>query len=290
MILAANGQEIGVGAFVISIFVLTTLFGLAAFLRRPTHNLDHAPGKVGWRPWESITVTVAIFLLGQMAGGLIAYIIGLLAMGSHEAALTWLEKDAFGQFLAIAIIEIISLLMLGGFLKRRHNKWADIGLKDKPKWRDLAYIAIGFAVYFGLLILTTSILSQVFSGLDTNQKQELGFESVSGLQLIWVFLSLVVWPPITEELLVRGFLFTGLRRYWSAIPAALVASLLFGAAHLQPGSDKPLLWVAAIDTFVLSLVLIFVRVRTGNLWAAMGIHALKNGVAFLALFVFHVAK
>jgi membrane protease YdiL (CAAX protease family) len=61
--------------------------------------------------------------------------------------------------------------------------------------------------------------------------------------------------------------------------------LLFAAAHLQWGSGAPLLWVAAIDTFVLSMVLSTLREKTGSLWSAIGLHAIKNGVAFTLLFV-----
>ena len=36
-----------------------------------------------------------------------------------------------------------------------------------------------------------------------------------------------------------------------------------------------------------NLVLIYLREKTGSLWASITLHACKNGVAFAALFVFH---
>jgi membrane protease YdiL (CAAX protease family) len=50
-----------------------------------------------------------------------------------------------------------------------------------------------------------------------------------------------------------------------------------------------LLYIAGLDTFILSLFLIYLREKTDGLWASMALHALKNGVAFVALFVLHVA-
>jgi membrane protease YdiL (CAAX protease family) len=87
---------------------------------------------------------------------------------------------------------------------------------------------------------------------------------------------------------MRGFLFTSLLK-----PAAvhlrrdLSPVVLFAAAHLQIGSGAPLLWTAAIDTFILSLVLCYLRYKTGSLWPGIFLHMLKNLLAFLVIFVFH---
>jgi membrane protease YdiL (CAAX protease family) len=59
---------------------------------------------------------------------------------------------------------------------------------------------------------------------------------------------------------------------------------LFGVAHLQFGSGAPLLWVAALDTFTLSIVLCYLREKTGSVWAGVFLHAIKNAIAFVALF------
>jgi membrane protease YdiL (CAAX protease family) len=75
----------------------------------------------------------------------------------------------------------------------------------------------------------------------------------------------------------------GLNVFW----ACAITSSLFAIAHLQVGSGEPLLWSAAVDTFVLSLILIYLREKTGSLWTSVGLHSLKNFIAFLGLFVFH---
>ncbi|MGH7237402.1 MAG: CPBP family glutamic-type intramembrane protease [Candidatus Saccharimonadales bacterium] len=46
--------------------------------------------------------------------------------------------------------------------------------------------------------------------------------------------------------------------------------------------------MAGVDTFILSTVLCYLREKTGRLYAGIGVHALKNFVAFAALFLFHV--
>lgn len=72
------------------------------------------------------------------------------------------------------------------------------------------------------------------------------------------------------------------------LPAAIVTSLIFAVGHLAESSQGPL-YVAAIDTFVLSLVLIYLREKTGRLWASIGLHAIKNAIAFVTVFVLGVS-
>ena len=54
-------------------------------------------------------------------------------------------------------------------------------------------------------------------------------------------------------------------------------------------SSSGILWVAGLDTFILSMVLVFVREKTDSLYASMGIHMVKNFLAFASLFLFHLS-
>ncbi|HVX57224.1 MAG TPA: CPBP family intramembrane glutamic endopeptidase, partial [Candidatus Saccharimonadales bacterium] len=108
------------------------------------------------------------------------------------------------------------------------------------------------------------------------------------LPMTLTFISLVVLPPLAEEIMVRGFLYSSLKKALPTIWAVLITSGLFAAAHLPEGGASGPLYIGAIDTFVLSLVLIYLREQTGNLWASITLHACKNGFAFVTLFVLHV--
>jgi hypothetical protein len=96
------------------------------------------------------------------------------------------------------------------------------------------------------------------------------------------FVSLVLLPPIVEEIVFRGFVFTGLRKKMKFTAATIITSLLFAGPHLLASSEG-LLWVAGVDTLVLSFVLCYLRERTGALWAPMAVHGLKNALAFVLL-------
>lgn len=145
---------------------------------------------------------------------------------------------------------------------------------------------IGFVIYFVVFVIISAIAKHFVPDLDLDQKQQIGFKDPSRLQLPLVFVSLVILPAFVEETLVRGFLYTGLKKGLNKVWAILLASSLFAIAHLQAGSGEPLLWIAALDTFVLSLVLIYLKDKTGSLWAPIGLHLLKNWLAFSYLFLF----
>jgi membrane protease YdiL (CAAX protease family) len=135
-----------------------------------------------------------------------------------------------------------------------------------------------------LVILT--VATHLFPSLNAKQKQDLGFQNVHGAQdMVLTFLSLVVLPPLAEETVFRGFIFTGLRERFKWVWALVITSLLFGIAHLEFGTGQPLVWVAGLDTFCLSLVLCYLREKSDSLWPGILLHAVKNGIAFVALYI-----
>ena len=123
--------------------------------------------------------------------------------------------------------------------------------------------------------------------LDVFQQQQLEFDNntVQGARLLVVFITLVIIPPITEEIVFRGFLYNSLKKVTMKRVAVVITSILFAAAHLEFFGENPLNFIAAIDTFVLSLFLIWVYEKTENLWAPIMLHALKNAIAFVVLFL-----
>lgn len=251
----------------------------------PVPTKARVGSKITWGPIAAIVGSVVIYFGSQIFGSLI--VLGLATMQglSGDQVTAWLKQTG-PQFLYILAVEATALGALWLFLRHRKSGFRTLGLV-KPRWRDVGYGLLGFGVYFPILLLTTVAIRAWFPQVNLDQEQQIGFEAARGFwPLVLVFISLVVLPPIAEEILNRGFLYLGLKSKLPKIWAVILTSLIFAVAHLQFGSGAPLLWSAAIDTFILSLVLIYVREVTGALWASIGLHMLKNGVAFLALFIF----
>jgi membrane protease YdiL (CAAX protease family) len=244
--------------------------------------------KVTWGPVAAVLVSIGVYFGGQLLGGVLLYTALTLLRWPERRIEEWITHATFAQFLLIVLLEAATLLLLYAFMRYRRATLAMIGL-IKPRLKDAGYALLGFVLYLPFYIGFLSLLTHLIPTLDTEQEQQIGFEQAAGADLILVFLALVVLVPLAEEIVMRGFLYSGLKSKLPKLAAVLITSVLFGIAHLQLGSGEPPLWVAAIDTFLLSLVLIYLREKTGRLWAPIGLHALKNGVAFLVLFVFRVA-
>lgn len=259
------------------------LFGMVRYISRSKAAKQHTG--VNWDGYDAVLVTIGVYLLAQFFAGLLFSLV-LIVQGNLSQLSETLQTSVAGQFFYILIVEVLTLGSLHYLLKLRGNGLRMLGL-NKPTWKDAGWVLIGFGIYLPLLLVAMQLVQVFIPSIDLNQQQQIGFDDVStGLQLSMVFVSLVVLPPITEEILTRGFLYLGLKKSMKKIYAALITSVLFAIVHLQFGSNAPLLWSAAIDTFILSGVLIYIRDVTGKLWAPIGLHMLKNFIAFLALFVF----
>lgn len=244
--------------------------------------------KPKYGPVAAISITVGAFFASQLLVGLAIGLLPMLFGWEVSQVDTWLTESVLAKFLTILAVEAVLLWLIWQFMKSRRIPAKSIGLV-KPEVRDISYAIIGYVVYFVLFIALTVIAKGFFPGLDLEQEQEIGFSRATTGNALWlVFATLVILPPVTEEIVCRGFLYTGLRNKLPKIIAAIITSIIFAAAHLQWGSGKALLWAAALDTFVLSMILVYLRDKTGRLWSPILVHMFKNGLAFTILFVFRL--
>ncbi|MBX4201757.1 CPBP family intramembrane metalloprotease [Candidatus Saccharibacteria bacterium] len=251
-------------------------------LKQPTKNKQDSieqPKNLG-SATRVILTTLLIFLASQLIAAFIAEAgLAILHPGQHLS----LDDSAGGQFIYILIAEGLAAWLVLRIVKRHGLKPDFIGLGRRPNKGDLGKAGIGFAVFFATLIVVGLVINAFWPDL-TDQKQNVGFDNLSNnFQYLLAFISLVILPPIGEEILMRGYLYSGLRKVWKFVPSLLITSLLFGAAHLQLGSGTALVWAAAIDTFILSIVLVYLREKTGALYAGMLVHMLNNLLAFLVI-------
>ncbi|MBI2007774.1 CPBP family intramembrane metalloprotease [Candidatus Saccharibacteria bacterium] len=232
-------------------------------------------------PWLVVSIALATFFISQFAAALI---LGIgLALFRPEATISeLLYQSAPTQFFYVLIAEGLVLALTIAVVKRWRNLGlSSIGLGRLPKWRDLTRALGGAVVFYGLLIISSILITLFVPDLDTDELQDVGFDALnSSLDTLLAFTALVILPPIGEETLMRGYLYSGLRSKMRFVPAMLITSVLFGIAHLGTGSSGAPLWIAGVNTFLLSLVLVYLRERTGALYAPMLVHATNNLIAF----------
>jgi membrane protease YdiL (CAAX protease family) len=233
-------------------------------------------------PWLVFLTTLLIFIVSQLLAAFIIELVYSIINGGLPAnADSFLDASATSDFFYVLLAESLSVFFVFKVLKARGLRLAKIGLGRLPRLSDLIRALIGFGIFYGLLIVAGLILTLIFPDLNNNQAQDVGFNTLNTpLDHALAFIALVFLPPLGEETLVRGYLYSGLRSRWRFVPAMLATSLLFGLAHLQTGQGTSLLWAAGVDTFVLSLVLVYLRESTGALYAGMVVHSLNNLIAF----------
>jgi membrane protease YdiL (CAAX protease family) len=93
---------------------------------------------------------------------------------------------------------------------------------------------------------------------------------------IWgEIMRIVIIAPIVEELIFRGVIMNGFIRNYSKTGAIIYSALLFALFHLNPWQFPA--------TFLLGIVLGFVRIRTKSVLACILGHAIHNGIILWSL-------
>jgi hypothetical protein len=75
---------------------------------------------------------------------------------------------------------------------------------------------------------------------------------------------------VAEELMFRGWLWTGLRRQWGGGATALATGALFALAHLGQGLPK------VIAILPLAILLSIVRATSGGITGTILLHVINN--------------
>jgi membrane protease YdiL (CAAX protease family) len=238
----------------------------------------------GYGPVTGTLWTILAFFFAQLA---VVLFIGLYALsaGYDETFLETVTESNLNNFIFSAGFAFFQLVGVWALLRYKKRTLRSAGLV-RPVRDDIFRSIMAWGGYMVAFIGLSIVLQSVEAGIDFEQSQQIDFTSTNTpLELALIFVSLVVLPAFVEEILMRGFLYRSLRSKLGFVASAVPVSLLFGLAHTQFGSGEPLLWIAFVDTFVLSMVLCYVVEKYKSIWPAIGAHAIKNGLAFTYLFV-----
>jgi membrane protease YdiL (CAAX protease family) len=160
--------------------------------------------------------------------------------------------------------------------------WPDMGLRGDR--RAAARGLLAGAVYAGPVILVTAAIAVVAAQLAGAVPASPLPPTGTSTGLILHLLAGAVVAPLAEELVFRGFALTAWRRGVGARAAIIRTSIVFVLAHLLTvggdsfGSGAALAFVAGVARIPVALALGLLFVRTGSLWAPIGLHATYNAI------------
>ena len=98
-----------------------------------------------------------------------------------------------------------------------------------------------------------------------------------GYLAVATFCMIGVWTPFTEEILFRGFIFSGLRTRFGPHTSVIITSLMFSGMHAHIG--------VLIPTFVMSLFLTYLYRATNSIWPCILAHSVNNCLTLAITFI-----
>lgn len=218
----------------------------------------------------------------RLWGRLLAYLVVLAVVIAAVSGLLVGEEPSPGRQvlgLAGAVPAVLGLTYaFRRWVDRR--SWDGIGL-PVPRWRHLWQWSAGFAAG----VLAVAVLFGV--------EWALGWVEVAGTELderaagavvglLVGGLALQVAAGFTEEVAFRGYVFANLAERMRLRDAALMVGLLFGAVHLPAATSlaSGLTWTVGVNTVaggvLISSLWVLMRLSSGTLWPAIGMHAAWN--------------
>jgi membrane protease YdiL (CAAX protease family) len=238
-----------------------------------------------WGPWPTVGFGCGLLVVAIMTAMLVTLgFIFVKFTGGSAADMITLLQGLLGNGLYFTLVTIATAVLctylISFIIKIRHTISITEYLGLQPI--SIKAILLSLAIAAGLIVLDDG-LSYVL-GKPMVSEWQLNLYNTSGWPvLLWA--AFIVFGPIFEEALFRGFLFEGFRHSRiGVIGAIILTALLWALSHVQYRA------YGMIAIFIWGIVLGIVRFRTGSLWSVLSMHALLNLVATIetALYVkFH---
>ena len=217
-------------------------------------------------------VFFGIFLLAQGLGTAVAWLAGCKwpdpeLLASPDEAISTAEQIAAGHFNAVTYFVSMSVTLAGFLFYRRRRHGPTVVARFSR--RGLNPVLLLWGVFF---MLSTSVVLEPFLSLMPEVPNVYGRGA-------WAIVTVVVMAPLFEEVIFRGVLLESTRVRYGVVAAWLLSSAIFGIVNVHP--------TVVVNAFVMGLVLAFIYLRTDSLWSAIILHAINNGIAYLALIAGH---
>lgn len=138
-----------------------------------------------------------------------------------------------------------------------------LGLRVNQNRASGATFIPGLAFGFGMVPVIAALMSLITPHFQySNYIQQNGTQYIGSMIFVYA-----IATPIMEEIVYRGIILTYLRRFGDRF-ALIAQAVLFSLCHRNP--------VQSISTFFFALVLGYIVLTTGNIWAGVLAHFFNN--------------
>lgn len=180
-------------------------------------------------------------------------------------------------YMIIAFWEVVTVALLFYLLKLNDLPLSSIGLRGSLSFMAIVYVIIG-TIVGGMLYPAVRSLMKVF-GLDMfwqRRKDTNWFprdvKYLTGKKnIVSMFFIVVIFIPILEEIIYRGYVLTVLLQNLDSVLIAFVlTSLIFASIHCLAGPGFMLF--IFLGTFIMS----FIYWKFGNIYPCIVLHSLNT--------------
>ena len=229
---------------------MATMFGMDSFE-------DKRP-----RPAVGLLVSVAGILAAATIAGIIAF--------NMPTIFRWLPVG-FSLMFWFSLLLLPVLLALYAVLSRfiECRPLGSVGFALHPRWKN----ELGAGLAAGTVMMLAVALAEALLGVARFSPAP-GAAGRTVLSGVFLLLLLGV-AAADEELVFRGYPFQRLLELAGPVIAVILASVLFGAAHLRNPSQS---WISILNTALVGVLLAICYLRTRALWLPLGIHFAWNFV------------
>lgn len=169
-------------------------------------------------------------------------------------------------FLLLALATLVMAKIEGG-------KWDYYGLPLARAFRRDFWIGC----LWGLIGVSAVLGGMWLAGAYRIEGFALAGADIWKFALLWAVMFLIV--GLLEEFSLRGYLLYTTASGIGFWPAAVITSALFLAGHIGNSGEN---WMGLSDVFIIGVFLCFTLWRTGDLWFAVGMHAVWDwGLTYL---------
>ena len=228
--------------------------------------------RAGWRMAMFLLFFAALeFVVVQRGLRLIPDAVRVMKLAQRGGVLT-------PQFELIFESALLVVTLLAAWIMTRIEKrpFGAYGMPLRGAFGRLFWQGVVWGLAFETIVILAICVLRGFSfGTLALSSREVATNA-----LLWAVGMVLV--SMFEEFFFRGYAQFTLASGIGFWPAAILLSMVFGAAHLpNPGEG----WVGGLSVFVFGVFSCFTLRRTGNLWFAIGLHAASN---FAETFIFSV--
>lgn len=223
-------------------------------MKKPTASLEMNPTEKLWTGCYSLVMFCALPTL----------------LDSASRALLHLN-DAQTNFLFYFINFLAVLWILHGYTQRALDE------AKRAPFMFLQSVILGSFAYYASFGAITWAIARLFPWFQNANDSAVA--SMAGTDFFLTAVGLLVFVPITEEMLFRGLLFGSLYKKKPVI-AYLLSALAFGLIHvLGYKMSLPSLLLSLLQYLPAGIWLAWSCTKSGSIFSAITIHTLINGVA-----------